>query len=165
MDEAEEKRLIQCVDVDGTGQATFQRFASALLDWETLQSEGMSELWLEAAKQAFEHADEDKDGMIELAEGLKAKCQSGAVEGQLRGAFVTAMQASPKSGEVRRIMSFSSLPDLEAPGEEEEPEGRETQEDEHIDFDNFVRMLRVGSVDCLENYDRRLVSQALEEGE
>ena len=51
-DEAEEKRLIQCVDVDGTGQATFQRFASALLDWETLQSEGMSELWLEAAKQA-----------------------------------------------------------------------------------------------------------------
>jgi calcium-dependent protein kinase len=164
-DEAEEQRLMQCVDVDGTGQATFQRFASALLDWETLQSEGMSELWLEAAKQAFEHADEDKDGMIELAEGLKAKCQSGAVEGQLRGAFVTAMQASPKSGAVRRIMSFSSLSDLEEQGEGEEPEGQEAPEDEHIDFDNFVRMLRVGSVDCLENFDRRLVSNAPEEGE
>ena len=75
--------------------------------------------------------------MIELAEGLKAKCQSGAVEGQLRGAFVTAMQASPKSGAVRRIMSFSSLSDLEEQGEGEEPEGQEAQEDEHIDFDNF----------------------------
>ena len=44
-------------------------------------------------------------------------------------------------------------------------EGQEAQEDEHIDFDNFVRMLRVGSVDCLENFDRRLVSNAPEEGE
>ena len=164
-DEAEAQRLMQCIDVDGTGEATFQRFASALLDWETLQSEGMSELWLEAAKQAFQHADDDNDGMIEVAEGLKAKCQSNDMEGQLRGAFVTALQASPKAGAVRRIMSFSSLSDLDI--EEEEIDQKEVagpgevgaQVQEHLDFDKFVRMLRVGSVDCLENYDSRLVSR------
>jgi len=150
-DEAEESRLVHILDPCGRGGVSFHRFVSALLDWSSIQ--GLSSLWQQAALAAFEAADKDRDGLIDK----EALVPLPTDEAGLQRAVVHAMSESPAlhkplsvSGRKR---SYSYLADRIGHAAQEDAAGM-------MDFDQFVRMLRVGSLDNLENYESRAASRA-----
>ncbi|PSC74049.1 Calcium-dependent kinase 29 [Micractinium conductrix] len=120
--------LMQQLDLDADGQVQAPEFVASQLDWAALQ-ESKRDLWLECARRAFE--------------GLEG---SAAASGKLSvDALMATLRDKLPAQEVDYAVEDALL------------EAGYTDADE-VDFDGFLRMLRIGSydsLDALEQYDAR----------
>ncbi|KAG2453493.1 hypothetical protein HYH02_001713 [Chlamydomonas schloesseri] len=135
---SEVTRLMEQVDLDGTGVIDKADFAASQMDWRYLQR-NHTELWLELAGKAFREMDKDGSGVLtvpELLEALRARLPPDEVQTALE----LALQEAGSTGASAAASSGSSGDAMEG----------------GIDFEGFLNLLKVGSVDSLDLYDDRM---------
>ncbi|KXZ52793.1 hypothetical protein GPECTOR_8g180 [Gonium pectorale] len=121
-------RLMEQVDLEGTGGIDRASFAASQMDWRHLQ-QNHTELWLDMAAKAFQSMDTDGSGVLEVDELLEA-LRARLPPDEVQTALELALQ---EAGVVGGVESSGG-----------------------IDFNGFVSLLKVGSLDSLDMYDDRM---------
>ncbi|KAG2498875.1 hypothetical protein HYH03_003067 [Edaphochlamys debaryana] len=129
--ETEVKRLMEEVDLDRSGGMDLADFAATQMDWRYVQ-QSHRDLWLELASKAFRDMDTDGNGMLEVDE------------------LLAALKARLPPDEVHTALELA-LQDAGAAGACGGIEGSRG-----IDFEGFMSLLKVGSLDSLDLYDDRM---------
>ena len=119
-------QLVDAMDVSGSGKVRRAAFAASQIDWRHLQQADVA-AWLEIARRAFGRLDADADGVIS-ADDIVASLRAKLPEDELAAALEAALAEGglPAEGAARGL-----------------------------DFDAFLHMLKVGSLDSLDQYDAR----------
>ncbi|EFJ45485.1 hypothetical protein VOLCADRAFT_105941 [Volvox carteri f. nagariensis] len=134
---SEVSRLMEQVDLEGSGGIDQAAFAASQMDWRHLQK-NHTELWLDLAAKAFREMDTNGDGVLEVNE------------------LLTALRERLPPDEVQSALQLA-LEEAGARGGVLHPGGGASDE-QGIDFNAFCNLLKVGSMDTLDLYDDRLSS-------
>ncbi|GLC44056.1 hypothetical protein PLESTB_000223900 [Pleodorina starrii] len=157
---SEVSRLMEGLDPGRCGSVGRVALAAGLMDWRTLQR-NHTELWLQLAEKAFRQLDSDCSGVLEvdeLLEALRARLPPeevrAALEEALRGAAEAEMQpagAANGDGGGGIAAGLGSGFGAGVGGG-----GVGLAAGQGIDFEAFVKLLKVGSHDSLDMYDDRM---------
>eukprot|EP01024_Parvocaulis_polyphysoides_P015377 TRINITY_DN16700_c0_g1_i9.p1 TRINITY_DN16700_c0_g1~~TRINITY_DN16700_c0_g1_i9.p1 ORF type:complete len:437 (+),score=81.29 TRINITY_DN16700_c0_g1_i9:273-1583(+) len=128
LSDGEPERLVEVVDIGRSGMVSREAFAASQIDWKHLQQKE-TDLFLEHAAAVFRSMDGDSDGIIKVDE------------------IIAQMREKLPLQEVHEAVQ-SGLMDS----------GVNIQATGGMDFDAFMKMLKVSSVDSLDLYDDRLGS-------
>ncbi|GLC37832.1 hypothetical protein PLESTB_001481200 [Pleodorina starrii] len=133
---SEVSRLMEQVDLEGSGAIDQAAFAASQMDWRHLQK-NHAELWLELAAKAFREMDTDGSGVLEVKE-LLAALRDRLPPDEVQSALSLALEEASRDSVVR--------------GEAASMQG--------IDFEAFCNLLKVNSMDTLDLYDDRLSTRS-----
>jgi calcium-dependent protein kinase len=142
-------RLVDVVDSSHSGRVRRAALVASQIDWRALQrgtpgssgsSGALRDEWLDVAARAFRALDRDGDGLLraeEIVSSLRVKLP----EDELRATLAQVMEEAGGAGVGMMGAGGAGAPQQHA---------------DALDFDGFLRMLRVGSLDSLDLYDDRL---------
>ncbi|GIL70760.1 hypothetical protein Vretimale_3845 [Volvox reticuliferus] len=136
LDPSEVSRLMEQVDLEGSGAIDQAAFAASQMDWRHLQK-NHAEVWLDLAAKAFRDMDTNGDGVLE-ADELLAALRERLPPDDIQSALQLVLEEARANRGV--------------PGD--------ASEDQGIDFDAFCSMLKVNSMDTLDLYDDRLSTRS-----
>ncbi|GAB4814982.1 hypothetical protein N2152v2_002028 [Parachlorella kessleri] len=149
------ERLLDQLDIGGTGMVAKSQLAASQIDWRVLQ-EDQRERWLALVKAAFEELDLDRDGLLsidEIVSSMRNKLPPAEVDSAVRH----ALQEASRRGEGSSHNGSSHGGSAHGIGGGSSQHGSVGGSVRNgLDFKHFLRMLRAGSCDSLDLYDDRL---------
>jgi len=128
--DTEVERLLEQLDPSGTGIVTREAFAASQTDWRHFQ-QNHKETWLSLVKQMFSTLDRDQDGVLRVDE------------------IVAHLSKALPESEISHVVE-QALEEAQVASQHGAMQG--------MDFNDFMTMLKVSSVDSLDMYDERFGS-------
>lgn len=147
IEDTEMSRLLDLVDLRGSGQVDRATFAASQMDWRAVQGQNQKE-WLELAEKAFRTFDVNEDGVLDTSD-LAAALSTTVAAHDLPKAVQQVLAEAHGSRPACTSSPFTSLPPLS------DPSTSAAAAANSIDFQQFLTLLRQGSLDSLDQYDGR----------